>query len=407
MVPIARSHRPSKRADRMTAAMPINRTANSAALHRPSPIADTSSIAQPTRKASITTGAARNATGIRRVEAICRSSSRRAPTGARDPSRPPARHGAAARSSCPARSAVFGSEDVFPNPQRRPDPVLDPVGCLRADERFPAGVDDNHDVPGPLPFVLVREETVESGRGFPVDSAHLVARGILADAPEFRSRADLPRGDLSEPRSCAARLELRSPEVFHRGRDDETGVDREDRILGAEGERIERPHPHRSDPEIAFHERPDGVRQGNRVAAFQGHDRVVRTADDHEFTRQDVHDLDEVQGRSIVPDDELHLDVPPDLRSLAGERPDGAETRLCRRKERTEGEDHDWRQGEKEDLPTPKRQTRDEEYEGRGREAARERGAHVTTPWAREPAPGRRRGPTRSGRLESMDPASG
>src|SRR2546427_552282 len=93
--------------------------------------------------------------------------------------------------------------------------------------------------------------------------------------------------------------------------------------------------------------------------------------------------------------------------SAARERPDGAEPRLCRRKERTEREDNDGRQGEEDDLPTPKRQTRNEEYEGRGREAARERGAHVTTPWARGPAPGRRRGPTRSLRLESMDPASG
>src|SRR5207244_12746900 len=119
------------------------------------------------------------------------------------------------------------------------------------------------------------------------------------------------------------------------------------------------------------------------------------------------HCLDAVQGRSILPPAARQRDAPPHRRSLAGERPDGAETRLCRRKERTEGEDHDWRQGEEDNLPTPKRQTRDEEYEGRGREAARERGAHVTTPWAREPAPGRRRGPTRSGRLESMDPASG
>src|SRR5207249_5794876 len=184
-------------------------------------------------------------------------------------------------------------------------PVLDRVVRLRADERFAAGVDDDHDVPGPLPFVLVREETVEPSGRLPVDPAHLVARRVLPNAPEVRPGADLPRGDLPVPRTRAARLELGPPEVFHRRRDDETGLDRKGRILRPEGERIEGSGAHRSDPEIAFHRRTGSVRERDRAASLQRHDRMVRPVDDRELPRQDVYNLDEIQGRALVPDDEL------------------------------------------------------------------------------------------------------
>ena len=302
---------------------------------------------------------------------------------------------------------VLRCEDMFRNAERRPHAMLDRVVGLRADERFAAGVDDDHDVPGPLPFVFVREETVEPSGRLPVDPAHLVARRVLPNAPEVRAGADLPRGDLPIPRTRAARLELGPPEVFHRRRDDETGLDRKGRILRPEGERIQGPRAHRSDPEIAFHRRPRGVRERDRAASLQRHDRMVRPVDDRELPRQDVDNLDEIQRRALVPDDELHLDVPAGLGSVARESPDGNETRSRGRKQRAQGQDDHRRQREQDDLPAPDREPCDQEPEGRRREATREGRAHVTAPWARGPARARPPGSRRSGRLESRDPVSG
>src|SRR2546426_432326 len=184
MRPMARIPRQWKTNDTTRAAVPIPRIATSATIHRPSAIADTSEIAHPSKTVSVTTGAARNATGIRRGEAMCRSSARRAPTGARDPSRRPARRAAVGKSGCPAPSAgsdrrfcppergghpiedlplddeadaILRREDVLRDPERGPDAVLDRVVRLRADERLAARVDDDDDVAGPLPFILVRK----------------------------------------------------------------------------------------------------------------------------------------------------------------------------------------------------------------------------------------------------------
>src|SRR5207249_3100976 len=138
-----------------------------------------------------------------------------------------------------------------------------------------ACVDHDHDVAGPLPLVLVRIEAVEPSGRLPVDPANLIARGILADAPKVRPFSQQSGRNLSEPGAGAPRLELRAPEVFHRRRDDETRVRRENGILGAEGERIEGPHAHGPDAKIAFDGRPHRVGQRHRAAALQGNDRVV------------------------------------------------------------------------------------------------------------------------------------
>src|SRR5206468_1631024 len=67
---------------------------------------------------------------------------------------------------------------------------------------------------------------VEPSGRLPVDPAHLVPRGVLAEAPKVRPLSQLSGRNLSEPGAGAPRLELRAPEVFHRRRDDEPRVRR-------------------------------------------------------------------------------------------------------------------------------------------------------------------------------------
>src|SRR2546428_76598 len=117
--PMGRILRQRQTTDRMTAAAPIPKMASSAAAHRPSPLADTSRTAHPTSRASVTTGAARNAGGISWGEALCRSPGGRAPTGSRGPNRRPARRVAAARSGCRAPCAGFGGRSGPPAAARR------------------------------------------------------------------------------------------------------------------------------------------------------------------------------------------------------------------------------------------------------------------------------------------------
>src|SRR5438552_11070554 len=130
--------------------------------------------------------------------------------------------------------------------------MFDRVLRLRADERLAPRVDDDHDVARPFPLVLVREEPVEAGGGFPVDAAYLVTGDVLADAPEIRPGADLAGGDLPEPRSGAPPAEPRAAEVLHRRGGDEARVEADDRVFGAECERIEGPHADGADSDIAF-----------------------------------------------------------------------------------------------------------------------------------------------------------
>src|SRR5206468_4275427 len=105
---------------------------------------------------------------------------------------------------------VLRGEDVLRDPERRADAVLDRIIGLRADERFAARVDDDDDVAGPLPLVLVRIEAVEPSGRLPVDPANLIARGVLSDAPKVRPLSQLSGRNLSEPGAGAPRLELRA-----------------------------------------------------------------------------------------------------------------------------------------------------------------------------------------------------
>src|SRR5207247_625233 len=114
---------------------------------------------------------------------------------------------------------------------------------------------------------------------------------VFADAPEVSPRADPAGGDLPEPRSGPPRLERRTAQVLHRGRDDEGGPQVHDGILRAEGERIEGARPDRPEDEISLDRRPDRVREAERPALLEGHDRVVRPSDHDELPRQDVRDL--------------------------------------------------------------------------------------------------------------------
>src|SRR2546428_306704 len=144
-----------------------------------------------------------------------------------------------------------------------------------------------------------------------------------------------------------------------------------------------------------------------RAGPLQGHDRLVRAVDDFEFSREDVHDLHEVQRGSVVPDDHLHVDTPARLGPITRERPDGEQTRPRGWEERADCEDDDRRQGQEDDLPASEREACDQEPEGRRGEAARQRRAHLTAPSARGPDPGRPQGPPKSARLGSTGPASG
>src|SRR5439155_18461365 len=101
--------------------------------------------------------------------------------------------------------AVLRREHVVRDPECGPHAMFDRVLRLRANERLAPRVDDDHDVARPFPLVLVREEPVQAGGGFPVDAAHLVTGDVLADAPEIRPGADLAGGDLPEPRAGAPR----------------------------------------------------------------------------------------------------------------------------------------------------------------------------------------------------------
>src|SRR5439155_16907616 len=137
--------------------------------------------------------------------------------------------------------AVLRREHVVRDPERGPHAMFDRVLRLRADERLAPRVDDDDDVAGAFPLVLVREEPVEAGGGFPVDAAYLVTGDVLADAPEIRPGADLAGHDLTKPRAGAPRAEPRAAEVLHRRGDDEARVEADDRVFGAERQWIEGP----------------------------------------------------------------------------------------------------------------------------------------------------------------------
>src|SRR6266581_133870 len=120
-----------------------------------------------------------------------------------------------------------------------------------------------------LPLVLVREQMLEPRGCFPVDPTDVVSGNILPNPPEVRPHADPTGGHLTEPRTRAAGLEMHAPQVLHRGCDDEPRVDADDRVLGAEGERIEGPGANGPDVEVAFHGGPHGVREGNLAALLE------------------------------------------------------------------------------------------------------------------------------------------
>src|SRR3989449_1555620 len=315
MRPTGRIPRQRKTTDRMMAAAPIPKTASSPAAQRPSPIADTSRTAHPTRKASVTTGAARNADGInwsrpcadppegerQRGRGVPINDLRDAPQlrdevvplHAQDSegglvlrpllAEPPLDrerrwrndrdiipaglhrdHGiqrgailergdqddeaiAGEESSqhpcdvcerpLPARphtgqvvqdpiqllpterrghpiedlplhdepDPVLRGEDVLRDPERRTDPVLNRIVSLRADERFAPRVDNDDDVAGPLPLVLVRIEAGAPSGRLPVDPANLVPPRGFPGGPEVRPPSPLSGRNPSEPVAGAPR----------------------------------------------------------------------------------------------------------------------------------------------------------------------------------------------------------
>src|SRR5207253_2711222 len=77
--------------------------------------------------------------------------------------------------------------------------------------------------------------------------------------------------------------------------------------------------------------------------------------------REDVRDLDQVEGRALVPDDQFHVDLAARVRPVGRQRPQGNDPGPRGRRKGSEGEDDHGRQGEEQDLPTPEHEAEQQE----------------------------------------------
>ncbi len=177
--------------------------------------------------------------------------------------------------------------------------------------------------------------------------------------------------------------------------------------MDPEAERVEGSRADWPDHEVPFDGRLDDVGENEGPARFQRDEGMVRPADDREIAGEDVCDLEQVERRTFVPNDELHFDVATGVDPLPGQGPHRDEPGPRGRSQRTEGEDDRRRQGEEDDLPAPEDEPQEEEPDGSRGEAARQRRPHVTAPSGRAPARGRPPGRRRSARRGSKGPVSG
>ena len=80
---------------------------------------------------------------------------------------------------------------------------------------------------------------------------------------------------------------------------------------------------------------------------------MVRSSDHRELPREDVRDLDQVEGRALVPDDQFHVHIAARVRPVGRERPQADDAGPRGWREGPEGEDDHGRHGEEQDLPAP------------------------------------------------------